>query len=269
KPPKHFNKNISDEFNNIIFKAMSLNREERYQSVEEMKSELDRIYAKLKPQGKIYETNVLEEDEPEEVKKEIKSQKPEHPSYVKLLSPKFYVLPLLILFILLLCLLFSRNNNSFVITCNVDDRDDAVKLSSLLKSKGYEGKISVNENPRIILEEGYRIAGRFEKRKAVEEIPEVSAYLQEKGKKFLLYNLKNEGKMLVISENFKNKKEAERMFKELNIKGLNVEPCGFFIGKKPSYSVTVLIKKTGDGKNILDFLVSKGYNPEKGYYNTE
>ena len=48
-----------------------------------------------------------------------------------------------------------------------------------------------------------------------------------------------------------------------------METCGFFIGNKPVYSVTISIKNQGERNNILDFLRSKGYNPEKGYYNTE
>ncbi len=265
KPPKHFNKNISDEFNNIIFKAMNLNREERFQSVEEMKAELDSVYSRLKPEETCYETNILETCDTREIKEEIKPEKPEKSSSIKFLSPRFYLLPLLILFIVLICLFLNNHNKASVITCNFDDRGDAVKLFFLIKSKGYEGKISSADNCHIILEEGFRIAGKFEKYKSSGDLQQISTYLQKKGINFLLYNLKNEGKILVISEDFKEKKEAEIRLKKLNIKGLNVEPCGFFIGKKPLYSVIISIKKPGDRKNILDFLLSKGYNPEKGY----
>jgi serine/threonine-protein kinase len=269
KPPKHFNKNISDEFNNIILKAMDLNREDRYQTVEEMKADLDGIYNKLHPHGDSYENNVLESNETKEIKKEKEIRTLEalrkNPYYVKFLSKKFYPVPLLIIFILIIYLFLNINNKRYFITCTFDNRHDAGKLSSLLKSKGYEVKISSNEKPYIIIEEGYRIAAKFEKGKSNKKLSDISTYLQKKGIDFLLYNLKNEGKILVIAEDFKDKKEAEIRLKELNIKGLNVESCGFFIGKKPFYSVIILIKNAGENKNILDFLTSKGYNPEKGY----
>ncbi len=266
-PPKHFNKSISDEFNNIIVKAMNLNREERYQSVEDMKADLDSIYGKLKSCETGYETNVLEASDTGEIQNEIKTQKTEKSTSVKFLLPKIYLLPVLVSVILLICIFIERHNKGCFFICNFDNRGDAVKLSLLLKSKGYDGKMLCNENPHIILEEGFRIVSN--KDKSSREIKRLSTCLQKKGVNFLLYNLKNEGTILVISEHFKNKKEAESRLKKLYIKGLNVEPCGIFIGKKPIYSVTISTKKTEDHKNILDFLLSKGYNPEKGYYNTE
>ncbi|MEQ8222974.1 MAG: serine/threonine-protein kinase [Candidatus Eremiobacterota bacterium] len=270
KPPKHFNKNISDELNNIIIKAMSLNKEERYQSVEDMKREFDSIYRKLKPHETGYETNVLESSNTGEIKKEIKSHKSVNSSnHIKFLSPKVYLLPVLVLVILFIFLFLNRHNKDYVFICNFDNNGDASKLVFLLKSKGYDGKISCNGNPRIILEEGFRIVSTIEKGKSSGELNRLSTCLKKKGVSFLIYNLKNEGTILVISENFKNKKAAEGKLKKLDIKGLNVETCGFFIGNKPVYSVTISIKNQGERNNILDFLRSKGYNPEKGYYNTE
>ncbi|HPZ10116.1 MAG TPA: serine/threonine-protein kinase, partial [Candidatus Eremiobacteraeota bacterium] len=260
KPPKNFNKSMSDELNGIIMKAMSLHAEERYQSVEEMKAELDIIYKKLSPDkiavdgtsyniNKLPVTGELEEKEASEVESVIKVPQKLKLSLTKRRTGVYLIIACFILAIIyfFITYFFPGNilpkNKFYYITCNFHKKEEAKTFIIFLnKKKFYKLKMVINTDVNAFIDKGYRLMSRIEGKDIEKKISNLKRFLDKKGIKYGIYQTGENSKVLIISEEFKNEKQAIDSLARRNLKEFNVESYGIYLGGEKVYSVKIFIE---------------------------